>query len=485
MQIVPGEPIEANEGDVLAVPVLADLTWGPGAEWAVDSLGDWVAGQFDAQEFTGKAGQLLEVPTAGALPYGRVVFVGLGEEADAESLRRAAGTVARATARDTRIVTTLHAVDIDGAVEAVAFGAHLGQYRFDKYKSEAKPPLTEDFVLAGADDATETRVAISHGTIIAAAVALARDLINEPAVAKPPAMLAARAEEIASANGLTIRVYTEDEILEEGFGGLAAVNAGSDQPARMVVIEYDPVGAATTVAIVGKGIVFDSGGLTIKPAASMETMKTDMSGAAAVFATLQAVAELELRVRVIGIAPLTENMTGGKAQRPGDVLTARNGKTIEVLNTDAEGRLILADGLSLAVEREPDIVVDVATLTGSCAIALGPSIAGMWSNDDGVADRVLAAAARAGEKLWRMPLEREYRSHIDSEIADMKNTGERYGGAISASLLLSEFVGETPWAHLDIAGPARSSKAEHYLSKGATGFGVRTLVALVEDLAAD
>jgi leucyl aminopeptidase len=253
----------------------------------------------------------------------------------------------------------------------------------------------------------------------------------------------------------------------------------------MVVIEYDPVGAATTVAIVGKGIVFDSGGLTIKPAASMETMKTDMSGAAAVFATLQAVAELELRVRVIGIAPLTENMTGGKAQRPGDVLTARNGKTIEVLNTDAEGRLILADGLSLAVEREPDIVVDVATLTGSCAIALGPSIAGMWSNDDGVADRVLAAAARAGEKLWRMPLEREYRSHIDSEIADMKNTGERYGGAISASLLLSEFVGETPWAHLDIAGPARSSKAEHYLSKGATGFGVRTLVALVEDLAAD
>jgi leucyl aminopeptidase len=215
----------------------------------------------------------------------------------------------------------------------------------------------------------------------------------------------------------------------------------------------------------------------------METMKTDMSGAAAVFGAMQSIARLDLPVEVVGVTPLTENMPGGSAQRPGDVMRARNGKTIEVLNTDAEGRLVLADGLSIAVEEEPDLIVDIATLTGSCMVALGPKIAGLWSNDDEAAVAVEAAARTAGEKVWRMPLEQEYRSHIDSSVADMKNTAERWGGAIAAALLLEAFVDDRPWVHLDIAGPARASKAEHYVMKGGTGYGVRTMVEIAAGLA--
>jgi leucyl aminopeptidase len=233
--------------------------------------------------------------------------------------------------------------------------------------------------------------------------------------------------------------------------------------------------------MVGKGVVFDSGGLSIKPADAMETMKTDMSGAAAVFGAMQAIAELRLPVRVLAIAPLTENMTGGAAMRPGDVLRARNGKTIEVLNTDAEGRLVLADGLSLAVEHHPDLVVDLATLTGACRIALGDEIAGLFGTSGG-AELVAEAAEAAGERVWVLPLPPDYRKKIDSDVADMKNTGPRYGGAINAALLLKEFVGDTAWAHLDIAGPARSAEVEHYVTKGGTGFGVRTLVALARQM---
>jgi leucyl aminopeptidase len=251
----------------------------------------------------------------------------------------------------------------------------------------------------------------------------------------------------------------------------------------MVVMSYTPQGATKTVAFVGKGIVFDSGGLSIKPAAGMETMKTDMAGAASVMGAMKVIAASGMKVNVIGITPLTENLTGGSAQRPGDVMTAYNGKTIEVLNTDAEGRLVLADGLALAVEMKPDLVVDIATLTGACKVALGTHIGGLVSNDDQAAELVSDAARAAGEKMWRLPLEREYASLIESDIADMKNTAGRWGGAITAALILSEFVGDTPWVHLDIAGPARAEKAEHYVPKGGTGFGVRTLVSVAEAMA--
>lgn len=482
IEIQQGPALEEASGDLLALPVFADVTWGPGADWAAGQLGGWLDGYLETQEFSGKPGQLLSVPGGEALPFEQVLFVGVGEDVDAEAIRRAAGSVGRAAAKYETVVTTLHLIEVDEAAELVSFGFLLGQYRFEKYLSEPKPSKTERLMLAGGDD--EVLDAVNRGRVVAEGVALARDLINEPAGGKPPEALAQRAREIAAVGGLAIKVYDEDEIVAERFGGLAAVNAGADEPARMVVLDHNPEGAEGFLAFVGKGIVFDSGGLSLKPAKAMEPMKTDMAGAAAVFGAMQAIAALGLPVRVMGIAPITENLTGGAAQRPGDVLRARNGKTIEVLNTDAEGRLVLADGLSLAAEHEPDLIVDIATLTGACAVALGPKIGGLFANDDDASARVAAAAARAGEKVWAMPLEKEYRKHIDSPIADMKNTGEQYGGAISAALLLSEFVGETPWAHLDIAGPARATKNEHYITKGGTGFGVRTLVALAEDAVA-
>jgi len=475
IDIATGPEPAATSGDLLAVPVFADLTWGPGAEAAAGALD--LDDFFTLKEFTGKAGQSISVP-GGALPYREVLFVGLGDEADIESVRRAAGVLGSRAARHASVVTTLHQIPIDGATEAVVVGYLLGSYRFDTYKSDPKEVANERLVLAGGGH----QAAIDRGRTVATGVMLARDLVNEPAVASPPAVLADRAAG-AMPDSVDVEIIDEHEAAERGFGGLLAVNAGSEHPARMVILRYTPANATTSLALVGKGIVFDSGGLSIKPAAFMEEMKTDMAGAAAVIGAVQAIAELGLEITVIGIAPLTENMPGGAALRPGDVLRAYNGKTIEVLNTDAEGRLVLADGLALAAEMEPDLIVDVATLTGATKVALGPAIAGLFANDEETTEAVAAAAAYAGEKVWPLPLEKEYRSVIDSPIADMKNTGDRYGGAIYAALLLAEFVDDRPWAHLDIAGPARAAKAEHYITKGGTGFGVRTLVALAAQLA--
>ena len=285
---------------------------------------------------------------------------------------------------------------------------------------------------------------------------------------------------------VTVEVWDEDRIAAERLGGLLGVARGSTQPPRLVRVEYrppDPIeidGRVPHLALVGKGITFDSGGLSLKTATGMETMKTDMGGAAAVLGAVDAAAALGARIRITAITPLTENMPGGSATKPGDVLTTRNGKTIEVLNTDAEGRLVLADGLTLAAEAEPDAIIDLATLTGAAVVALGKEIAGLLGNDDDLIAQVRAAGDRAGEPLWPLPLPDDYRSHIDSEVADMRNVGRPgQAGSIAAAMLLREFVGEVPWAHLDIAGPARSDENSRYLSQGGTGFGVRTLVALV------
>jgi leucyl aminopeptidase len=481
ISIVGGPALPEGSGEVLVVPVFAELVWGPGAGVVVSALGDWVEQYLNAQEFSGKTGQTAMLPAGGGLSFDRILFLGVGTEVDAEGLRRVAGEAGAATTRYAQVSTTLHQLEVDEPVELVTVGFMLGQYRFQKYQSGATAVRTELLVLAGADQIEDE---VRRGSAVAGAVAMARDLINEPAVAKPPSALAATAARIAANHGLAIRVYEETEIEEEGFGGLKGVSLGANNPPRMVVLRHSPEGASRTVAFVGKGIVFDSGGLSIKTAAGMETMKTDMSGAAAVFGALRAIAQLGLRVNVVGITPLTENMTGGSAQRPGDVITARNGKTIEVLNTDAEGRLVLADGLSLAAEEEPDLIVDIATLTGAAKVALGPNIAGLFASDDDVVQTVMAAAMRGGEQLWNMPLEVEYRAFIDSDIADIRNTAsERFGGAITAALFLKEFVGDVPWAHIDIAGPARASSAEHYLQKGGTGFGVRTLIEIARTYA--
>jgi len=474
-------------GNVAGESAADAVVLGVGADRALDDAGRWIAERMprlerlmDEAEFTGKSGQSLSIAGSGDIPYTRVVFVGLGPAPDAEQLRRAAGTGARLLPRAATVATTLHSVPVDGAAEAVGLGFTLGAYTFTRHKSEPKPSLISTLVLLDADEAIveEGR----RGQTIATGVNLARDLINTPAIEKAPEALAEVARGIADRVGLRIRVLDEAEIVTERLGGLRGVSLGSVNPPRLVELRYEPKGAKAFVAFVGKGIVFDSGGLSIKPADGMETMKTDMSGAAAVFGAMQVIAELGLPVKVLGIAPLTENMPSGSAMRPGDVLEIRNGKTIEVLNTDAEGRLVLADGLSLAVEEQPDLIVDIATLTGSCKVALGEKIAGLFGGDEPAA-LVSGAAAAAGERVWRLPMPDDYRKIIDSEIADMKNsTGSKWGGAITAALLLKEFVGEVPWVHLDIAGPARATDAEHYIPKGATGFGVRTLVEVAKRL---
>ncbi|MDH5372959.1 MAG: leucyl aminopeptidase [Acidimicrobiia bacterium] len=473
---------ETAGGAVLAVPVFGDRIWGPGAEAAADAIGGDLDGQFDIAKFSGKLGQVAIIQGPAGAPFTTYAFVGLGDEADSETVRQAGGWLARSVSRLEEVSTTIHLIDVEGAAAAFAEGFVLALYRFDKYRSEPEPAKVETlfFVGEGAPAAKQAADAVWPGILGAM---LTRDLINEPANAKSPVTLAGVAAEVAEEHSLRIRVYEPNEFAEERFGALAGVAAGAHNPARMVEMWYEPEDPKAFLALVGKGIVFDSGGLSLKPAASMEDMKTDMSGAAVMFGAMKAIAASELPIKVLGIAPITENMPGGGATRPGDVLIPRNGTSIEVLNTDAEGRLVLADGLSLAAEHEPDLIVDIATLTGACHVALGDKIAGLWSNDQEAADQVLKASARTGERLWQMPLPADYRKAMDSDIADIKNiSGGRYGGAIHAALFLEEFVGENRWVHLDIAGPARWTEEEHYQRKGGSGFGVRTLLALAEDM---
>ncbi len=480
IEINAGGPVAEASADVLVVPVLGDRNWGPGADWVADQLGDFLTDYLDEIDFEGKPGAVASLPVRDRLPFKRVLLVGLGQDPDAEQVRQGSGSAGKKVTRDASVATTLHLVG--GWPVAVLEGLLLSQYRFDKYRTEKKPSKLEQVTLLDIDEATAAAAAF-RATIVADAVNLARDLINEPPSAQPPSTLVKIAYRLAGEVDLDITVFDPDNFEDERFGGLIGVAAGSHQPAAMIVMRHEPPDPKGHIAIVGKGIVFDSGGLSLKPPAGMESMKTDMSGAAVVMATMQAIGALKIPVRVVGVAPVTENMPGGGAQRPGDVLTPRNGKTVEVLNTDAEGRLVLADALSLVAEEEPDLIVDAATLTGACPVALGEKIAGLWGNTDEAIERVKSAAAEAGESVWHMPLPSFYRKNIDSDIADMKNTGPRYGGSINAALFLKEFVGDVPWAHLDIAGPARWPDDEHYQVKGGSGFGVRTLIRLIEKAA--
>ncbi len=420
-------------------------------------------------------------------PSGITVLVGLGarERFGAEALRRAAAAAARAGAHCASLVldlegTTTGALGPLAAAQAAGEGAALASYRVERFKSEQTSGLGH-LTLVGLDPQALAEGA-RRAAVVADAVALCRDLVNTPAGSLTPRDFASIASSVAERSGLGIEVLDEEAITARRLGGVLGVAGGSDEPPRFVKLTYEPEQATgRPVALVGKGITFDSGGLSIKPATSMMTMKTDMSGAAAVLSAMSACRQLGVGTPVIGYLPVTENMPGGSATKPGDVLTIRNGKTIEVLNTDAEGRLVLADALSLAVEDGVDAIVDLATLTGACVAALGMEIAGVMGNDDRLIGEVRRAAASVGDALWPLPLPPGYRSHIDSEVADMKNIGAAgQAGALAAALLLAEFVGEVPWAHLDIAGPARSEEDAGYRRKGGTGFGVRTLIALLE-----
>ena len=425
------------------------------------------------------------------------VVVGLGPSgatgaAATDALRRGAAAFVRAVPKHRRAAFELPAdlgPELPDAARALTEGLVLGAYRFDDMRSpdKVKPGLATVTVVVG-DDNTAVRSAregVATGAAVADAVCFARDLVNTPGGTLTAPEFADRAAARAEEVGVTAEVLDLEAIREARLGGLVAVNQGSTIEPRLVKLTYEPEGAGPdtpTVALVGKGITFDSGGLSLKPAASMMDMKDDMGGAAAVIGAMTALPALGVDVRVVSFTPMTDNMVNGQAQRPGDVYTARNGTTVEVLNTDAEGRLVLGEALILASEEEPAAIVDLATLTGASLVALGDRIAGLMSNDDDFRETVADAAARAGERVWPLPLPDDYRSRLDSQVADIKNiSAQPWGGTLTAGLFLRDFVGEgIPWAHLDIAGPAYLQEPDGEQSKGATGFGVRTLLALLE-----
>ncbi|HUP74749.1 MAG TPA: leucyl aminopeptidase [Acidimicrobiales bacterium] len=442
---------------------------------------DWPS--IEARGFEAKPGQVQV-----AMQQGKtlVAVVGLGEidKVDATAVRKAGAAVARALKKYKTIATPLledlpARIERNVAAQALAEGVVLGSYNFERYKSEgAKPSAIARVVVVV--EGRSVGAALQTGAQIAQGVNFARDLINEPGGTLTPAEMTKRAVAMARQVGLKVTVHDEAAIKRLKLGGLLGVNRGSTNPPRFVQLEYRPPGRPKgTLALVGKGITFDSGGLSIKTMQGMMTMKCDMSGGAAVFGAMSVLPMIKPACRVLAFVPMTDNMLGGDATRPGDVLRIRNGKTVEVLNTDAEGRLILADALSLASEAKPDAIVDLATLTGACMVALGQSIAGVMGNNEAFSAQVCTAADRVGERMWQLPLPADYRKQLDSPVADLKNIGGTYGGAMTAGLFLQEFVDATiPWVHLDIAGPAFLEAEDGEHPKGGTGFGVRTLVEL-------
>jgi leucyl aminopeptidase len=479
------------EVDLFVVPVFAGRVLGPGADIVDDATDNTLAEFMEEANFEGKRGDALAVPTRGRIRARAALLLGLGEKdrVDLAALRRAGAVLARKSTKATSVATTLldaAGPDLDrgAAAQALAEGIGLGSYQFLRYKSDAKPTQLERVLLVGRGGA-KVRAGAERGTRIAEAVAWARDLINEPAAAKSPADVADLARKLGRATGLKVKVLDVEQLERERMGGVLGVGNGSQRPPCFVRLEYAPSGARATLALVGKGVVFDSGGLSLKTAGGMETMKTDMSGAAAVIAAMSSLRDLGVKQRVVGYVPLVENMPSGHAMRPGDVLKMRNGKTVEVLNTDAEGRLILADALALADEEGADAIVDVATLTGAIVVALGEKVAGVMGSNDAWVEQVSDAATRAGENLWHLPLPEEYRRNLDSEVADLRNISSGGGaGTLTAGLFLKEFAGDRAWAHLDIAGTARSSSDDGEVTKGGTGFGVRTLVELARSFKA-
>jgi len=460
------------------------------------ALGGRIAAALESGDFTGKRGETHLMHPARGVAAKRLLLVGLGEEAklDAEALRRAGGQaagalIARRGGQLAVAVPVTRRLAASELGQALCEGVGLGAYRFDRYKARRDDARgTVRGVSLVAETGSDLR-ALRRGAQLAGILAdsqnLARDLSNEPANALPPAALADSARRMARQVGLRCRVLEVPELRRRKLGAILAVGQGSANPPRIVVLDHDPRrGGAKkkatklpAVCLVGKGITFDSGGITLKPGPGMQEMKHDMSGAAAVVGALRAAALLDLPLRVIGIVAAAENMPSGTAYRPGDVVTSGAGTTIEVLNTDAEGRVVLADALHLALtDYAPDAIVDLATLTGACVVALGKWCSGLFSNDDALRERLRAAGEATGERLWPMPLWDEHRDHIRGDFGDLKNTGGRDGGAITAAAFLSCFVGKTPWAHLDIAGTAYTEKPGPCQPKGATGVGVRLLI---------
>ena len=436
-------------------------------------------------ELSGKRGQIVVLHPLGKIPAKRVLVVGLGAPAklDADVVRNAAASAARRArglgTGGLAVAVAADPIGVEEVAQAVAEGVVMGLYRFDRHFSPSDDRQDVTAVTLHGDDAAALERGTEVGTILAEAANFCRDLANEPSNILTPTELAARASQWASECGVEIEILEEGEAAELGMGSFLGVAKGSNEPAKFIVMRYRGGKDEAPIGLVGKGITFDTGGISIKPAANMEAMKQDMSGAAAVISAIGAIARLQLPVNVTAIAPATENMPGGSAIKPGDVLKAMNGKTIEVINTDAEGRLILADALAYANTLGLTPLIDVATLTGACSVALGNVATGIMTNDDALAEEVIAAGKRGGEKLWQLPMYEEYEEQIKSNVADVKNTGGRMAGAQTAAKLLAMFAEDTPWAHLDMAGTDNADKTSGILVKGATGIPVRTLVNFV------
>jgi len=447
-------------------------------------------------EIKGKVHEVTIIHSLGKLPADRIVVVGLGkkEELSLDRVRTAAGEACRLLQqREVSHVAIVAlgagvgGIALDGVAQSVTEGALLGSYLFRQHMTkEVEHGELKRLTIVEAD---KTKLPIlqqgsDKGRVLAEATRLARDMVNEPANYMTPSNMAETAASLAKSYGLELEVLEREQMQKLGMGALLGVTQGSRQPPKFIILRYQGADLAQIdLALIGKGITFDSGGISIKPSEDLEKMKGDMAGGAAVMAALSAIAQLKLRLNVVAITPCTENLPSGEALKPGDVLTALNGKTIEIISTDAEGRLTLADALSYANKLGAKRIVDVATLTGACHIALGDDCSGVFGNNQELVDKLIAASAIAGELMWQLPLYEPAKEQLRSEVADIKNVGGKWGGAITAAHFLAEFAGNTPWVHVDIAGTARSEKDRGYIVKGATGVAVRTLVNLALSLA--
>lgn len=479
----------------VAVPVFKSEKADEGLLRELDeATGGLLRSVIESEEMTGKEGEtalLHLVASAGEMRATRVLLVGVGvrEDYHAPQVAQMAGTAARGLRA--KNVKTLAVVTRAGegdamAVAACVEGVAMSLFDTDKYRtSEREERSIERLVVVASGDETVLRAAAERGRIIAESVNFARDLANEPGLSMTPTILAERAAEVAEKFGLEIDVLDEARMETEGMGALLCVSRGSEEPAKMIVLKYTPEGyerkdGGELLTFVGKGLTFDSGGISIKPAENMELMKYDMCGGAAVLGAMRAIAQLKPSIPVLGVVPSSENMVSGKAIKPGDVVRAMSGKTIEVINTDAEGRLILADALCYARKLGATRIIDMATLTGAVVVALGDVNSAVLGTNQELINEIIAAGHEVGERYWQLPLDKEYSKQIKSDIADIKNIGGRKAGTITAAAFLKEFVEDIPWAHLDIAGTAWADDAKPYRVKGATGVAVRTLVQIVE-----
>jgi leucyl aminopeptidase len=483
--------VESLRSDLLVFPVQERKLDEPPIRALDRHLKGKLRERIEKSKFNGSEGSALLHSTGGAIPAAHVLLVGMGDtkEIDTNTWRKAAARSRReASAVGATNIAFFFAPQNESAAAAAAIveGMLLASYQFNKYRSNSKPAADLESVTLfkpGLTRSTAMEQSVRAVEQIVPGVLLARDLVNEPPSITTARFLGEQAARQCRGRGLSVEVWGKKKIETMNLAGLLAVNRGSSEEPRFITIHYKPSAKAQKkVFLIGKGITFDSGGLSLKPSKSMETMKLDMAGGAAVIGTMSRLPYLRPNVEVIGYIPTTDNLPGGNAQKPGDVIRYLNGKTMEVLNTDAEGRLILADALALAAKQRPDCIINLATLTGACMVALGAEVAGIFSNDQSLADNVIRCARESGEKLWQLPLVKEYREEIKSSIADIKNIGGSHGGAIIAALILQEFVADVSWAHLDIAGPAFTERDTPICPRGGTGFGVRTLLKLLSTI---